>query len=204
MKIGPKYKICRRLGSGVFEKCQTQRYAIAEAQKGKRKDGGRRPRAPSDFGKQMLEKQRVRITYGISEKQFSGYVELATNTRGDDTASELLLLLESRLDNIVYRAGLAPTRRSARQMVSHGHVVVAGRRVTVPSYQMRRGMEFTLRETSRTKPFLVERMVGDKTASPDWISFDAKSAVGSICGVPTLKNTEVGADLSAIIGFYSR
>jgi small subunit ribosomal protein S4 len=129
MKIGPKYKICKRLGGGIFEKCQTQKFQIAEARARKR---GSRRRGMSDYGKQLLEKQKVRFSYGITEKQLRKYV--SSSTLAQDAVSAIYSSLEMRLDNVVYRAGLASTRRMARQLVAHGHITVNGRKLKVPSY----------------------------------------------------------------------
>jgi small subunit ribosomal protein S4 len=205
MKTGPRYKICRRFGTGVFEKCQTQKYEIAEAKKS-RSETKRRGRMLSDFGRQMKEKQRLRLTYGISERQFCEYVRKATETKGGDSSGQLLAFLESRLDNIVYRIGLAPTRRSARQLVSHGHIMVAGKRVTIPSYHMRQGIKFEIREGSRIKTFWTNLLSDTNTnlSVPEWLSFDMANAEGSVTGMPTLKNTEAPADLGVVLEFYSR
>src|SRR3990167_4336783 len=114
MRIGPKYKICKRLGSSVFEKCQTQKFMLSEERRNKSKGRtGRRPRALSDYGRQLLEKQKMRYTYGLSEKQLSRYVKAAFALK--DPVSALYRALELRADNAVYRAGLAPTRRASSQ-----------------------------------------------------------------------------------------
>src|SRR3989344_4390397 len=132
MIIGPRYKICKRLGSGVFEKCQTQKFQLSEARRGAKRRTGRKPRTLSDFGRQLLEKQKVRYAYGVPERQLARYTREAVEGTGDPTVS-LLSRLETRLDNVVYRLGLAPTRLAARQLVSHGHIAVGERRVTIPS-----------------------------------------------------------------------
>ena len=123
MIIGPKYKICKRLGGAVFEKCQTQKFTLAEARKKTTKSQGKRPNAMSDYKRQLLEKQKMRYTYGLSERQLSGYVAQSVE-KSAHPGDALMLRLESRLDNVVYRLGLAKTRRLARQMVSHGHILV--------------------------------------------------------------------------------
>src|SRR3954462_15916741 len=134
MIIGPRYKIARRLGVPVFEKTQTQKYAARAAARGGGKGTGK-PRAKSDYGLGMLEKQRARYSYGVSSKQFGNYIKKATEKKGN--SSELLIrLLESRLDNVALRGGYAPTRAAARQMVSHGHLMVNGKIVTIPSYHV--------------------------------------------------------------------
>jgi small subunit ribosomal protein S4 len=134
MIIGPKYKICKRLGASVFEKCQTQKFQLAEA-RAPRKTRGKRG-GGSDFGAQLLEKQKARFTYGLSESQFSRYVHEAMEQKGD-SARGTCFRLESRLDNVVFRAGFVKTRRAARQLVGHGHVMVNGRRMNIPSYKVK-------------------------------------------------------------------
>jgi len=204
MKTGPKYKICKRLGSHVFEKCQTQQFMLSEARRGKARSGRGRRKTLSDFGRQLLEKQKVRYTYGISEKQLSRYVEAATRKKGVDPVSELFTLLESRLDNVVYRIGFPNTRGFARQMVSHGHIVVNGRKVTIPSYFVLKGEKISIREGSKKKTLftlLSERLADFKP--PVWISFNKKSLEGEVIGTPAPEG-ELPHDLSAVLEFYSR
>lgn len=203
MKVGPKYKICKRLGSSVFEKCQTQRYQLSEARSAKNRGRGGR-RALSDFGRQLLEKQRARFTYGVTENQLSRYAKNIAPKSETKPTEQFINNLEFRLDNVVYRAGLAPTRRMARQLVSHGHIVVNGKRFTIPSHRMEIGDTFGVREESKQKgPFaeLSENMADH--ATPGWISFDAKKYSGSITGAPA-GETEPAFDASLVLEFYSR
>ena len=132
MIIGPKYKICRRLGSGVFDQCQSQKFMLSEAKKTKVAKKGPRKQV-SEYGQQLNEKQKIRFSYGISEKQLGNYVEEATSSKGSVASEKLFELLETRLDNTIYRLGLASTRRLARQMASHGHFLVNGTKTNVPS-----------------------------------------------------------------------
>src|SRR3954468_519236 len=122
MKLGPKYKIARRLGAPIFEKTQTQKFALSLARK--EKSTKRRPKPKSEFGTQLNEKQKARFTYGISEKQFANYVKQSLN--GSEPVQKLFAKLERRLDNVIYRAGLASTRAQARQIAAHGHSTVNG------------------------------------------------------------------------------
>ena len=142
-----KYKLCRRLGAGIYEKCQTQKFAKSEpmTKKGK-KPGGRR----SDYGNQLIEKQKVRFMYGVREKQFGNYVDYAMEHAKKGTAPAELLFrqLEERLDNAVYRLGFAHTRALARQMVSHGHFTVNGKKLTIPSYSVKTSL-LSAKEVSR-------------------------------------------------------
>src|SRR5271156_1843234 len=123
MQVGPKYKICKRLGASVFEKCQTQKFQLAEARAPRRTSRPKRG-GGSDFGAQLLEKQKARFTYGLTESQFSRYVHEAMEKKGSESTTGLMVRLESRLDNVVFRAGFVKTRRAARQLVSHGHIMV--------------------------------------------------------------------------------
>ena len=203
MRAGPKYKICKRLGSGVFEKCQTQKFQLSEARHGKKEKKGRRN--VSDYGKQLLEKQKVRYTYGLSESQLVRYVREATELHGNNTAGELMRRLEARLDNVIYRSGLAATRAMARQVVSHGHIVVNGRRLTVPSYEAKEGDVITVREGSRVRtPFTsaAERLAEHQT--PAWLVFDPKKLEGKLLAQPSVEPTQLAFDLGVVLEYYSR
>lgn len=204
MRVGPKYKICKRLGSSVFEKCQTQKFVLAEERhnKGRRRSGGR---GLSDYGKQLLEKQRVRYTYGISEKQLVRYVRTATEQNATDPAQSLIVQLESRLDNAVYRMGLAATRALARQMVSHGHITVNGRKVTIPSYSLKEGETIAVREGSRDKKLFSELTEKLKDhAGVSWIQFDPQTKEGNVTGHPAGDTRELGFDVRTVLEYYSR
>src|SRR6185369_7878297 len=134
MKTGPRYKIAKRLGASVFEKAQSQKFAISAERSAKNKRRGRG--RVSEYGKQMLEKQKVRVTYGLPERQFRSYVRKALLAHSSQPSDRLHELLELRLDNVIWRLGLAKTRRAARQMVAHGHVTVNGKKSRVPSYML--------------------------------------------------------------------
>lgn len=204
MRAGPKYKICKRLGSSVFEKCQTQKFLLAEANQVKpRSKTGRRN--VSDYGKQLLEKQKIRYTYGISESQLSRYVKEATERKGVNTSEELMRRIEARLDNVVYRSGLGVTRATARQMVSHGHILVNKRRTTIPSYEVKEGDVIGVREGSRVRtPFAtaLERLEGHQT--PVWLTFDAKALEGTLIANPVVESTQLAFDLGVVLEYYSR
>jgi small subunit ribosomal protein S4 len=206
MKIGPKYKIARRLGAGVFEKTQTQKFALRQTQKGKGAKGGKGGGrgAKTDFGVQMLEKQKARYTYLLSEKQFANYVKKALAKQG--TNKDLLYgMLENRLDNVVLRAGFATTRLGARQIVSHGHIMVNGTRVNVPSYAVRVGDKLTIREGSMKKGVFAgmdERL--KKYQSPAWLKVDADKKMVEVQGAPKLVQEELLFDIGQVLEFYSR
>ena len=196
----PIYKLGKRLGTVVHEKCQTQKFALSEA-RAKKKFAHRRN--ISDYGRQLLEKQKVRFTYGITEKQFQKYIKQAM--KETDKIFALNAILESRLDNTVYSLGLAPTRRAARQMVSHGHITVNGTKVTIPSYAVKKDDEIGIREGSKNKTIF--SAIADKLSShtpPKWLTFDPKKMIGKVKSQPEY---EVGAnlfDFKAVFEFYSR
>jgi small subunit ribosomal protein S4 len=202
MKIGPKYKIARRLGVPVFEKTQSQKFAMRSAQKSQ--SMGKKPRAKSDYGLGLLEKQKARYSYGITSKQFSNYVKKATERKGN-SADMLVSLLESRLDNVALRAGYTTTRQAARQMTSHGHLTVNGTIITIPSYQVKVGDVIGIREGSKKKPLfstLDERLKTIKV--PAWLklNFDKKEVV--VDGVPQIAHSELLFSPGAVLEFYSR
>ena len=152
----------------------------------------------------MLEKQKARYSYGISGGQFANYVEKALKSSGDN-AKNLITLLESRLDNVVLRAGFALTRSAARQMVNHGHITVDGKKVTIPSYKVAIGEKVTIREGSRKKALfakLDEELKAVK--APNWMTVDADLKVIDITSIPTTEKTELLFDVGQVLEFYTR
>lgn len=197
----PKFKICRRLGPGVYDKCQTSKFAIATG-KGSLL-GARRPKALSEYGAQLIEKQKIRFSYGISERQLSNYVKKASHGKSTGTAEKFYERLESRLDNAIYRMGLGSSRRAARQMVSHGHFMVNDKKVTIPSCEVRSGDIIKIREGSKSKKIFDN--ISEKLKEynpPAWITFDLDKMEGKVLAKP--KNTETFLDLNAVLEFYSR
>lgn len=201
LQIKSKYKIAKRLGAQIFEQTQTQKFSLAEARKTTKKPRGRNK---SDYGRQLLEKQKVRFTYGISERQLSNYAEAAFETK--NPPESLHRSLESRLDSYAYRAGFAGTRRAARQMVSHGHLLVNGTRITVPSYRVKKGDTITVREGSRTSPLFAHMTSNEAStrAIPSWVSVDVSTMVAKVEGEPSYVATEIPLDYPAVFEFYSR
>jgi small subunit ribosomal protein S4 len=202
MLLGPKYKICKRLGASVFEKCQTQKFQLAEARaprrtRSKRGGGG-------DYGAQLLEKQKARFTYGLSESQFSRYVHEAMEHHTDRTAG-LLSRLEARLDNTVYRAGFVKTRRAARQMVSHGHIMLNGRRMNIPSHKVEMGDVISIRPESRDSALFLNRAEAvAETKTPQWLALEDGGFAAKVAAAPGVGETEAGFSAPVIIQFYSR
>ncbi len=204
MKTGPRYKIAKRLGASVFEKAQTQKFALSadRSAKNKKRSRGRQ----SEYGKQMLEKQKVRMTYGLPERQFRNYVRKALSTVHTAKPSERLHeLLELRLDNVVWRLGLAQTRRGARQMVAHGHVLVGTKKTRVPSHILSVGDRVAVREGSKEHGVLAgfaERFA--ERPLPSWLSWDPKKMEGSVKERPTSASADTAGDLVAVLSFYTR
>jgi small subunit ribosomal protein S4 len=202
MKLGPKYKIARRLGAPVFEKTQTQKYAMSLARKGKSKS--KKPRAKTDFGIGLNEKQKARFTYLVNERQFGNYIQKAIEKKGN-SGDRLIQLLEGRLDNVVLRLGLATTRSFARQMVSHGHITVNKRAVTIPSFQVSVGDVIGIREGSKKKPLFANLEERFKTIKlPAWLKVDINKKEGVVEGVPTVAKDQLLFDVGQVLEFYSR
>lgn len=201
MKIGPKYKIARRVGAPIFEKTQTQKYALRSERRGKVKF--RRPQ--SEFGLQLNEKQKARLVYGLSEKQFSNYVKEAIAKKSTQATQKIFESLESRLDNVVYRIGFASTRLGARQMVSHGHITLNNKRVTIPSIRVSLNDVIQIREGSVNKGLFNSLEDKIKSATvPSWIEFDLQKKTAKIQGKPQLNKADNMFDLNAVVEFYSR
>ena len=197
----PKFKICRRLGPGVYDKCQTPKFSASSGKFGSA--GARRPKALTEYGTQLIEKQKIRFSYGITERQLSNYVDKASHVKGAGTAEKFYEELEMRLDNVIYRMGLGSSRRATRQMVSHGHFTVNDHKVTIPSYEVHVGDIIKIREGSKSKKLfegLAEKIKDYK--SPPWITFDAATMRGEILAKP--KKIETFLDLNAVLEFYSR
>jgi small subunit ribosomal protein S4 len=203
MKTGPRYKIAKRLGASVFEKAQTQKFALSAERSAKNKRRGRG--RTSEYAKQMLEKQKVRVTYGLPEKQFRTYVHKALGAHGVKPTERLHEMLEMRLDNVVWRLGLTSTRRAARQMVAHGHVLVDGKKVRTPSHMLSIGDKVAIREGSKEHGVLVgfaERFSERPLAS--WLSWNPKTMEGGVTEKPTAASADTAGDLGAVLSFYTR
>lgn len=203
----PKYKICRRLGAQVFGKCENPKFLLKSAAKGvKSKSGKRGPRQFSEFGLQMFEKQKARFFYGLSERQFANYVKKAAEKKGTNPSFELYTMLETRLDNVVFRLGFAKTRAFARQLVTHGHIMVNGRKINFPSYEVKAGDMVGIREGSREKgPFLTLSERLKEYTEPAWLSLEKEKKEGKMIASPGAPD-EGGLlfNLASVVEFYSR
>lgn len=198
-----KYKLARRLGSEIFEKTQGQKFLLSEQRRAKNRTG--RPRRLSDYGLSLIQKQKIRFAYGISEKQFSNLVKkaFASAKFGEAPADTLFKLLERRLDNVVYRTGIATTRSFARQLTTHGHITVNGKKIDIPSYSVKKGDVLSIREGSRSKKVFedLEKRLSEQRA-PAWLKIDPKKLSIEVIGEP--KNPEPFFNFQAVIEFYSR
>ena len=199
------FKICRRVGDRIFPQCQTPRYSASLAKRGVAKKGrGGGFGGKSDFGAQLTEKQKVRFAYGVTERQFSNYVKAAREKKEGSPATTLYQMLETRLDNVVYRLGFAASRRGARQMVSHGHITVNGRRVTIPSMTVGREDKISVRGGSRTSSLFANMNEKLKEYhSPSWLLLKGDTLEGEVVADPAVADA-AGMNLAAILEFYSR
>lgn len=194
---GPTWKISRRLGYSLSETGkELKKRPYAPGQHGQRRS------KISDYGTQLHEKQKVRFTYGISEKQFRKTFEDA-NVREGKHGENFLKLLESRLDNVVYRLGLAKTRAQARQLVNHGHFLVDGQKVDIPSYRLVPGQKVSLKESSRNLQVILQAIEG-QYASVDFVSFDKDSMTGTFVRYPQRNEILQEINEQLIVEFYNR
>lgn len=211
--IGPVCKLCRREGFKMFlkgercftPKCAFERRSFAPGEHGKAgaARGGGSDRM-SDYARQLRAKQQARRTYGVLERQFRRYFGVALQTRGL-TGLNLLRTLERRLDNVVYRMGYAENRAQARQLVSHGHFTVNGRRTDVPSMLLQPGDSLAVREGSRSKPFFKE--LGDlaeKRTCAMWLDRDVKNLGGRVLRLPERAEIDGTLNEQLIVEYYSR
>lgn len=200
--IGPKNKIARRFGVNLGLKTNAAKVAKRLNQR-PGQHGAARRRSASSFGKQLDEKQKAKFVYGLREKQFRGYVEEA-NRRDGDSGVNLNQLLESRLDNVVYRMGYAGTRAQARQLVNHGMFTVNGKKLDIPSYLTKIGDVIAVRENKKQKKYF--EIIAEQLANavmPSWITMDPAAMSGKIIGVPTKEEFESVFDVKLIIEYYS-
>ena len=171
--------------------------------KSNRNPGGTRRKKVSEYGAQLKEKQKVKFVYGILEKQFNRDFERAASMKGI-TGDNMLQLLELRLDNVVYRLGLAKTRRMARQVVGHGHIRVNGKKVDIPSYSVKVGDVITLRPASAEKEMFKSLREGTSVLTPKWLTFDAQNLTGTVNALPAREDIDLQVQENMIVEFYSR
>ena len=205
--IGPVCRLCRREGVKLYlkgERCYSPKCAMERRPYPPGQHGQKRARRPSDYAVRLRDKQKLRRIYGISERQFRNLFEEASKKKGV-TGSVFLGLLESRLDNVVYRLGFAVSRRQARQLVRHGHITVNGRRVDLPSYRVRPGDEIAVAEKSRNLELIrqnLEAMKGRKVGP--WLSLDVEGMKGKFLRLPDREDLALPVNEQLVIEFYSR
>ena len=183
----------------LTDKCAIEKRNFQPGQHGK----ARRPKLVG-YGLQLREKQKVRRIYGILEDQFRGYFEKAVTMKGI-TGENLLMMLERRLDNVVFRMGLSTSRAGARQLVRHGHILVAGRKVNIPSYQVAPGQEITVRERSRKAPAILHALdFAGSRGVPPWLTFDRENFKGSVVSLPKREDVNFPIQEQMIVELYSK
>lgn len=200
---GPIVKLCRREGVNLAETPKAQKY-MERRPYPPGEHGQRRRRRISDYGVRLREKQKLRFLYNMSERQFASLFGEASKAEGA-TGTVFLQMLERRLDNVVYRLGIAYTRRQARQFVVHGLIAVNGRRIDVPSYRVNPGDQISVAERARKNPHIkhnVEERRRGKT--PPWLDFDPEALKGVFTSVPSREDIVVPVNELQVIEYYSR
>jgi small subunit ribosomal protein S4 len=195
---GPSWKLSRRLGislTGTGKELEKRPYAPGQ-------HGPNQRRKISEYGIQLQEKQKLRHMYGITERQFRSMFDRAGKLKGVH-GENFMVLLESRLDNLVYRLGLARTRRQARQLVNHGHITVDGSRVDIPSYKVSLGQTISVREKSRNFSIIKESVEATNFV-PDFLTFDAEKLEGTFTRLPERSELPAEINEALIVEFYSR
>jgi small subunit ribosomal protein S4 len=202
---GADCRLCRREGEKLFlkgDRCFSGKCAILKRQYAPGVHGQRRKK-PTPYSIQLREKQKTKRIYGLMEKQFHKYYEMAEKMRGI-TGENMLVLLERRLDNVVYRMGIGVSRAQARQIVNHGHITVNGKRVNIPSYLVKVGDEIAVKENKREKAFFVELKDSSFKNSLKWLEFDPKTLKGSIITLPSREDIDMNIAEHMIVELYSK
>ncbi|MDZ7718132.1 MAG: 30S ribosomal protein S4 [Balneolaceae bacterium] len=196
---GPKQKIARRFKEPIFGPSK----ALERKPYGPGQHGRSRFRRKSEYAIQLDEKQKAKYTYGLLEKQFRNVYEKATRQEGV-TGEVLLQLLESRLDNVVYRLGFARSRRQARQLTTHKHIVVNGQVVNIPSYQVKPGDVISLRPKSKDLQLVIETLESYSTSKYKWLETDKKTKTGKFLNLPVMEEIPENINVQLIIELYSK
>jgi small subunit ribosomal protein S4 len=204
---GARCRMCRRAGMKLFIKgarCYTDKCAIERRSYAPGEHGKTRRIKETNYGVQLREKQKVRRMYGVLERQFRNYFEKAAESKGV-TGEVLLQMLERRLDNVVYRIGFAANRRQARQLVRHGHLLVNGRKVDIPSFLVKPGDEVTVREKSRKLSVIVNSLEARKgQTAPEWLESSPERLAGRILNVPSRAAIAAPVNEQLIVELYSK
>ncbi len=203
MKIGPKYKIARKLGAPVFEKTQTQKFALSEAKKTRRFT--KRRKQITDYGLRLKEKQKGRYSYALSEKVFGRMVRDAMKQKTKKVPDALFESLESRLDSVITRSGFGPTRFFCRQLISHGHILVNDKKMTISSYKVKKGDVIKIKPKSLEKGLFRDEDE-DMAMSTDvsWLKVDPLKKTVTFKGAPVRDEVDLFFDINSVLEFYSR
>lgn len=196
---GPSWKVSRRLGislSGTGKELARRPYAPGQ-------HGQNNRRKLSEYGLQLREKQKLRMTYGLSERQFANLFVKAGKIHEGKHGDNFMILLERRLDNVVYRLGLATTRRQARQLVNHGHITVDGKRVDIPSYEVKPGQVISLRERSKNLQVVKDALEAVVGRAP-FVSFDENKMEGSLVRLPEREELDANIDEALVVEYYNK
>lgn len=203
---GALCRICRREGTKLHlkgNKCDTAKCTLERRNFAPGQHGKNRVKL-SEYGLQLREKQKLRRMYGISEKQFASYFKLASKKKGI-TGDMLLQMLETRLDNVAFRLGFATGRRTARQLVRHGHIRVNGRKVNIPSYQVRNGDKVGIKESEKARKNIANTLeITSGRPLPEWMSLDKDQILGNILRIPDRKDINVPVNENMIVELYSK
>ena len=205
--IGPVCRLCRREDAKLFlkgDRCFSDKCGYERRQYPPGQHGQGRKKRPSDYGQQLREKQKVKRIYGLLEKQFRGYYYKASRMRGV-TGENLLMLLERRLDNVALRFGFSSSHAEARQLVRHGHFTVNGKRINIPSYQVRPGDVIEVREKSRKVQKIIDSLANvDRVPRPAWLELDKEAMRGKVTQAPTRSDVSSDIDEQLIVELYSK
>jgi small subunit ribosomal protein S4 len=196
---GPKTKIARKFGEAIFGPDKV----LSKKNYPPGQHGNNRKRKTSEYGIQLREKQKAKYTYGVLEKQFRNMFDKASRSKGI-TGEVLLQLLECRLDNVVYRLGIAPTRSAARQLVSHRHIVVDGKVVNIPSYSLKPGQLIGVREKSKSLEVVSDSLAGFNHSKYPWIEWDQISLTGKLLHIPEREDIPENIKEQLIVELYSK
>ncbi len=203
---GPSCKLCRREGAKLFlkgDRCYTPKCGFTKRPTVPGQHGGNRVKL-SEYGLQLREKQKCKRIYGVLETQFSNYFDEAARKKGV-TGDNLIQLLENRLDNVIYRLGFAGSRKQARQVVRHSHILVNGKKVNIPSFQVKVGDKISIKDNSKKLDIIKAAVeAGNGAAVPAWLKVDVENLTGEVIALPKAEELDIPVKEHLIIEFYSK
>lgn len=205
---GPVCKLCRRENTKLFlkgDKCMSEKCPMNDPKVKIPGPHGNRRRKLTEYGTQLREKQKTKRYYGVMERQFANYFEMATKVKGLTTGEALLQILERRLDNVVYRLGFAMSRAEAKQLVNHGHFTVNGKKVNIPSYLVKEGDVVAMTDKSKDSD-KIKGVLEANSAKPvvKWIEKDSENVKGKIVALPTVEDIDLPIEVHLIVELYSK